>query len=362
MGGHGPRMILPHLVIGGGPAGAMTAAGLARRGEAVVLLEKTAGPHSKICGEFLSWEARDMLRRKGVTLPGGAPIDRLRIVASRLMREVPLPAEALGISRFELDEALLNHAARCGAEIRRGVHVGAFLPPRAVRLRDGSRLQAERIYLATGKTELRGAARDTGRQRVTRDLTGYKMHLRLPAEHAAALSRTIELHRFDGGYAGLQPVAEDRHNLCLLARDRQARGWPDILRLLEQRAPALYRRIDRAEFLYDRPLAISRVPYGYRRLSADGPLAIGDQHAVIHSFTGDGLALAIATGIAAGEYPSESSDCRHHLDALTSRPVRLAAAAYRLIDNISGVLRIVGGSPLLVRSLARATRVRMPQR
>ena len=174
MGGHGPRMILPHLVIGGGPAGAMTAAGLARRGEAVVLLEKTAGPHSKICGEFLSWEARDMLRRKGVTLPGGAPIDRLRIVASRLMREVPLPAEALGISRFELDEALLNHAARCGAEIRRGVHVGAFLPPRAVRLRDGSRLQAERIYLATGKTELRGAARDTGRQRVTRDLTGYR--------------------------------------------------------------------------------------------------------------------------------------------------------------------------------------------
>src|SRR6202012_5324674 len=42
------------LVIGGGPAGGVLAAHLARYGPRVVLAERSSGPHDKVCGEFLS--------------------------------------------------------------------------------------------------------------------------------------------------------------------------------------------------------------------------------------------------------------------------------------------------------------------
>ena len=45
------------VCIGGGPAGSALATRLARSGREVVLVERETGPHDKVCGEFLSWEA-----------------------------------------------------------------------------------------------------------------------------------------------------------------------------------------------------------------------------------------------------------------------------------------------------------------
>ena len=48
-------------------------------------------------------------------------------------------------------------------------------------------------------------------------------------------------------------------------------------------------------------LAVSAIPFGYRRRQAVAPnvYAVGDQLAVIHSFTGDGTAIALMSGVAA---------------------------------------------------------------
>src|SRR5690625_7690180 len=53
-------------IVGGGPAGSVAASLLARGGHSVVLLEKQHFPQHKLCGEFLSPEALDVLR----ALPG----------------------------------------------------------------------------------------------------------------------------------------------------------------------------------------------------------------------------------------------------------------------------------------------------
>ena len=45
------------VVIGGGVAGSTAAYHLAKLGYNVVVLERTQGPHHKVCGEFLSFEA-----------------------------------------------------------------------------------------------------------------------------------------------------------------------------------------------------------------------------------------------------------------------------------------------------------------
>ena len=64
------------LVIGGGIAGAALAIQLSQSGQKVTLVEKTAGPHHKVCGEFLSHEALGYLAGLGIDLVrhGAVPI------------------------------------------------------------------------------------------------------------------------------------------------------------------------------------------------------------------------------------------------------------------------------------------------
>ncbi|MFN8423192.1 MAG: FAD-dependent monooxygenase [Anaerolineae bacterium] len=110
------------VVVGAGPAGSALAALLARGGIDVVLLERDAFPRDKLCGEFLSPEAGQLLAAIGCrdalaalappvlaaarfTLPSGFALD------------VPLPGEGWGLSRRALDAALASHAAASGARL-----------------------------------------------------------------------------------------------------------------------------------------------------------------------------------------------------------------------------------------------------
>jgi flavin-dependent dehydrogenase len=55
-------------------------------------------------------------------------------------------------------------------------------------------------------------------------------------------------------------------------------------------------RLAGAEPLLDKPITITHIPYGYiRRATEDGLYCIGDQAAVIPSFTGDGISIALHT-------------------------------------------------------------------
>ncbi len=89
--------------------------------------------------------------------------------------------------------------------------------------------------------------------------------------------------------------------------------------------------------LLDRPLTIAGLPYGYvhapDRRDPPGLFRLGDQAAVIASLTGDGVALALASGsLAARTWIAGSSSARYHrrLSAGVSRQVRLASAIHRL--------------------------------
>jgi flavin-dependent dehydrogenase len=55
-------------------------------------------------------------------------------------------------------------------------------------------------------------------------------------------------------------------------------------------------RLEGAEALLAKPIAITHIPYGYIRRTTEGGLyCIGDQAAVIPSFTGDGISIALHT-------------------------------------------------------------------
>jgi flavin-dependent dehydrogenase len=55
-------------------------------------------------------------------------------------------------------------------------------------------------------------------------------------------------------------------------------------------------RLAGAEPLLAKPIAVTHIPYGYiRPTTDDGLYCIGDQAAVIPSFTGDGISIALHT-------------------------------------------------------------------
>mgnify|MGYP005841972845 CR=1 FL=1 len=297
------------IIVGGGLAGAAAAIRLARLGQRPLLIERSQGAHHKVCGEFLSAETVAGLRALGVdpAALGAVPITTVRLARGARLAQARLPFVALSLSRRRLDEAMLAQAARCGARVVRGQAVRALadLPPGPV-------------LAATGKHGLRGVGRPRGS-----GLVGLKGYFRLAPAQAAQLAGAVELVSFAGGYAGLQLVEDGIANLCLLTRaDRGA----DLLATATA-APHLARRLAGAEPLLARPLAIANLPYGWTHqpgpTDPDQLWRLGDQWGMIPSFTGDGMALALATAALAARGLAEGAS-PHAFHAQANRQLRPA--------------------------------------
>ena len=147
------------------------------------------------------------------------------------------------------------------------------------------------------------------------------MYYALAASQLEALRHHVELILFAGGYAGLQLVEADRAVLCALlpaARLRAVGGrWSSLLDALMDECPHLRERLAGARALLERPLTIAGLPYGYvhapDRRDPPGLFRLGDQAAVIASLTGDGVALALASGsLAARTWIAGGSGARYH--------------------------------------------------
>ena len=105
---------------------------------------------------------------------------------------------------------------------------------------------------------------------------------------------------YPGGYGGIQPVEGGIANLCWLVQQKYFAGvgnrWQNLLAQMQEDCPHLATRLAGAEPLLAKPIAITRIPYGYvRRTSEERLYCIGDQAAVIPSFTGDGISIALHT-------------------------------------------------------------------
>jgi flavin-dependent dehydrogenase len=356
-------------VVGGGLAGAAAACQLAQAGRRVVLLERQPGPHHKVCGEFLSFEARALVEALGLDMRSRAfrsldaqPIEQLHLVAGRRSVTAALPFPAWGLSRLRLDDWLLRHAMAAGVEVRRGQAVrGLHADGGGVRVRtaDGP-LTAAASVLATGKHDLRGHPR-SGRS----DRLGLKMHLSLAGEHRRSLSHSIEVVLFEGGYAGLQGIENGLTNLCLdLSKDCYERLGGNWRRLVSS-VPHLARRLAGATPAWQHPLAVYGMPHAFlHRLASAAPIyRVGDQVATTAPFTGDGMAMALCSAriVATGLLAGQSADACHR-DAiralwqptLMARCVSLIGAAGPLQAAFALACQTAPG---LLDTIARGTRI-----
>jgi flavin-dependent dehydrogenase len=358
------------LVIGGGVAGCAASIALARKGRCVTLIERESTPRHKVCGEFLSGEALEDLHALGIDVAslGAVPIDYVRLAAARRAAEAPLPFAAASLTRKALDTALIAEAIAAGVRVELGRSVQTLARTRGnlwqATLDDGTTRDAPMVFLATGKHDLRGHARPKDPQR----WVAFKMYFRLAPGQAAELARASELMLYPGGYGGIQPVQGGVANLCCVVQQRYLAGagnrWENFLAKMQQDCPHLAMRLAGAEPLLAKPITITHIPYGYiRRTSEDGLYCIGDQAAVIPSFTGDGISVALHTArcavaaYLAGE-PAQHFQAKLRSSLLTQ--MRLAEFAADGMNNtlaraiLPFCLRVWPG---VMRVTARLTRV-----
>jgi flavin-dependent dehydrogenase len=236
--------------------------------------------------------------------------------------EVPgVGREALGISRRVLDATLLERASRAGAEcLERVEAVAPVIEGRRVqgmRLRRvgssgaGEEARAAVTVAADGRRSvlvrtLHPATGDPARSG-PRSWFGLKCHVE---GDTALLDRRVELHLFDGGYAGLGSVEGGRINVCLMVTVRALRahgGAPD--RLLHER---VLRNPGIAEVLEGISRStpwksIGPLRFGVRRPTADGALFVGDAAGTIDPYSGEGMAHALRGAELASGYALQAA-------------------------------------------------------
>ncbi|WP_346798272.1 FAD-dependent monooxygenase [Halomonas sp. Bachu 37] len=374
------------VIIGGGPAGAAAAIGLSRRGIPVRLLERKRGPHHKVCGEFISYEAAQYLEELGLDIValGAEPIRHARFYNGEHELAFNLPFTAWSLSRCRLDSALLEHADAAGAAVELGTTVRHLSRAgdgwklrssnQSVLGRAGTVLSAKSVFLATGKHELRHWKRNVQASR-HHGFIGLKMHFSPSAMQQDIWRNTVEIHLFNGGYAGLEPIEEGGVNLSFLITQDiyKACGgnWAKILDWLGSTSSHMNQRLASLSPCWCEPLAVSGIPYGYIRSPDDsvpGLFPLGDQTAVIPSFAGDGIAIALHTAsLATHVYSTGGDSVTYQRLAFKDlrQPVRDAerladVLSYRLGRKVAFVC--VRLWPALLRETIRRTRVGLSAR
>jgi len=298
------------IVIGGGLAGSAAAIELAIGGKRVLLLEKEIYPHHKVCGEFLSYEAQYYLDKLGIDYKalGAVPIDTLQLIYSNKSIAVRLPFQGVSVSRLLLDEVLLQKATESGVTVKRGVTVkdAVQTPNGWVVNTDNTSYESDNILLATGKRDLRDLPRQKGTQN---NYIGFKMHWKLLPYSIEALQNTVSIIWFDGGYAGLELVENEIANLSLVVTKQRfsevGKQWELLLTAIRREAPSLDKYLIGATPEWEKPLAVFDIPYGFvykeGKTEKKGLYRLGDQLAVIPSFSGDGMAIALHTASRAAD-------------------------------------------------------------
>lgn len=324
------------LIIGGGLAGAMAGYKLARLGYDVLLIEREEAAHHKVCGEFLSPETLPYFAAMGLDLDalGAVKIKGLSLHSRYFQGRITLSEPARSLSRYVLDEACLKQAVAVGCRVRRGVPVDGFVKasptgPFFVHTSHGS-VECQTLFLATGKHELKGINHRTGHEN---SAIGFKIYLQLNEKSRRALGQDVALFFFRGGYAGLSAVELDQINLCFIV-DRifykeAGNSFEAVLQTMMQQNPQFKRILEGFIFLWQRPLALASLPYGYI-LSPDdvsslfaGLYPLGDQFSVIPSLTGSGMAIALYTAhIATENYHQNKNSGVHSYVQTCSQEIR----------------------------------------
>jgi menaquinone-9 beta-reductase len=279
------------IVTGGGPAGTAAAIGAARAGWRVLLLEKSRFPRHKVCGEFVSAEAVDLLRsllggRPDPTIDTAPELGHVDLFLEGTRLQATITPAARSIPRFAMDQALWDAAKRAGVTALENVPADSVREDRGfVVATSGQSYSASALVNAAGRWSILNA------NVVKHGWIGLKAHF-TEADPAPG----VQLYFFPGGYCGVQAVGAHEVNVCGLAERHTAKRIEEMFSL----EPQLHRR---SQGWQQVTAGTSTYPLVFRQPSpvTGRCLNVGDAAAFVDPFIGDGISIALQTGMLAAQ-------------------------------------------------------------
>jgi flavin-dependent dehydrogenase len=306
------------VVVGGGPAGAATAAYLARAGREVLVVERTPAWHWRAGGVFASPAAMRELERLGlgaaVMARVARPIPAMRVESSRgTAFRLTYGAEdggstAVGFDRSTLDPALLDHAEVAGATIRRGSAVrgvsfgdGVGGRARVSIAGDAQPIEARVVVGADGPRSIVATAAGVVADPPLADRIGLTWHISDVAGDPPTEARMVVLG--DGAYCGIAPVPNGRVNVGIVLAGRtwrrrlSADGAAVTGATLLRSVPSLPGRQEAWRTGVATDAIAGASPLGSRvsRRAGPGWLVVGDAAGFLDPFTGEGMHRALVS-------------------------------------------------------------------
>jgi menaquinone-9 beta-reductase len=286
------------VVVGGGPAGSVTATYLARAGHQVLLLDRARFPRPKPCGECLNPAAVAALDQLGalpaVRAAGAYRLDGWRLVPARgpeFCGSFPADQPGLTIPRAALDAVLLERAGAAGVELRMGAQVTDLLTDAwGVRgVRAGKCAISARLVI--GADGLRSVVvRRLGLLRRKPRLR--KVALAAHVREVAGLGSRGVMYVAPSGCVGIARVGDGMANVVVVAHGEEVKrvaGNPGNYFDRVLRGVASLEAARRVEDV----LTTGPFDWPTRRATANGAMLVGDAAGYYDPFTGQGIYRAL---------------------------------------------------------------------
>lgn len=319
------------LVVGAGPGGSATAYHLARHGVDVTLVERSAFPREKVCGDGLTPRGVAALLKMGVDPdePGFERVKGLRVHSRDALIELPFPELSsfpdfgLVRTRHDFDALLAERAQKAGARLmERTEAIEPILDAgwvRGARIRSVQDKDAEptevraRFVIASDGAASRfakpaGVARDESRPLGI----AARRYYRTDYHPGPWLESWLDLWEGDlllPGYGWLFPVAGGTINLGAGLLNT-FKNFKDVSaqRLFNAFATMLPPSFGISEETAEGRLLSGPLPMSFNRVpqAVPGMLLVGDAAGAVNPFNGEGIAYAMETGEIAADLVHEA--------------------------------------------------------
>jgi len=283
------------IIVGGGLAGLTTALHLCQHDINVLLIEKHAYPHHKVCGEYVSNEVLPYLNSIGVdpVENGAKEISRFEISNQQgNLIETQLPLGGFGMSRYALDLLIYNR-------LKEKVTVVFDVVEDISYAADEFTVQTHRSGSFTAPVTVGAYGKRSNLDKtLNRSFMSEKSHwLAVKAHYQGDYDNDkVALHNFEGGYCGLSRTETDAVNVCYLTTlesFKSSSSIDEFQQTVMSKNPFLKEFFSNAELLFEKPLTISQIAFAKKKPIEQHIFMLGDSAGLIHPLCGNGMAMAI---------------------------------------------------------------------
>ena len=324
------------IVVGAGPAGATTAYHLARSGLDVLLLEKSAFPREKVCGDGLTPRAVKQLVEMGIDVSesaGWLHNRGLRIIGGGVRLELDWPELAsfpdygLVRKRADFDELLARQAEKAGARLYERANVtGPVLDDRTGRITGvTAKLGEEKrpvvftapvVVAADGNSTRLSLSMGLHRREDRPMGVAYRTYFTSPRHQDDYLESWLELWDRRGGQETLMPgygwifgMGDGTSNVGLgVLNTTSSFGEIDYRELLRTWCANMPAEWGCTPENMTEPIRGAALPMAFNRQPhyTRGLLLVGDAGGMVNPFNGEGIAYAMESGKIAAEVVAQA--------------------------------------------------------